>query len=242
MRFLLLQARNPGDPAGPHELEAFRDELGVQGEGVRPWDLLQGAPPLGMLDEIDCVLVGGSGEYGVGDVGEHPWLKAFFDFMGALAERGFPTFASCFGFQALVVAGGGEVVTDKSRAEVGTFTLTVTEEGEDDPLFRDLAPTFLAQLGHKDHAVRMPRGMLNLARSDRSDHQALKIPGKPVYATQFHPELSMARNRERFLRYLEAYSQPDMIDPPDKVLAGFQDSSASTELLRRFVKDVLGGL
>lgn len=239
MKLLLLQARNADDPAGPHERLSFSEILGVNGETLIPWDLLQGPPTEDRLEEFDCVLVGGSGEYGVGDVARYPWLGGFIDFMGALAERKFPTFASCFGFQALVLAGGGAVETDKSRAEVGTFELSVTAAGEADPLFGPVAPRFLAQLGHKDHATRLPAGMTNLAGSERCPHQALRVDGAPIYATQFHPELSMVRNRERFERYLEAYSCPNMVDPPDKVLAGFRESEAASALLRRFFSEVL---
>ena len=145
-------------------------------------------------------------------------------------------FASCFGFQALVVAGGGEVRTDVARAEIGTFYVTVTEAGQRDPLFGNLAPGFFAQFGHKDHAFTAPVGMVNLASTPRSPYQALAIPGKPIYATQFHPELSMERNRERFYRYLETYTRPEMPDPPETVLASFRDTTESSSLLRRFVE------
>lgn len=240
MKLLLLQARNPGDPAGPHELEAFREELGVEPGVLRPWDLLSGPPSDAVLDEVDVVLVGGAGEYGVGDVDGQAWLRQFIDFMGELAGRGFPTFASCFGFQALVLAGGGACEQDKSRAEVGTFSLHVTSDGEQDPLFGPVAPEFLAQLGHKDHATRLPSGFVHLAGSERSPYQALRVEGKPIYATQFHPELSMERNRERFIRYLEAYSDPDMVDTPETVLANYRDTTSATDLLRRYFSDVLG--
>lgn len=239
MRFLLLQARNPGDVSEAHEQVAFRQVIGRGDDAIVPFSLLEGTPTEGDLKNVDCVLVGGSGEYGMGDRDQHPWLQSFVDFMSDLADRGFPTFASCFGFQALCVAKGGQVETDKSRAEVGTFELYVTPEGKDDPLFGAVHPSFLAQLGHKDHVVEFPAGLVHLAGSERSPYQALKIPGKPVYATQFHPELSMQHNRERFQAYMSAYSQPDMVDPPEKVLAAFRETLAATALLRRFVDEIL---
>jgi GMP synthase (glutamine-hydrolysing) len=238
---LLLQARGEDELSGPHEQVAFREVLGVPEDAIRPWSLLQGPPPVDLLDEIDGVLVGGSGRFGIADAVDLPWLEQFIDFMGLLADRGFPTFASCFGFQALVVGAGGTVEPDLSRAEVGTFELTVTPEGCEDPLFAPLAPTFLAQLGHKDHATRLPSGFVHLAGSERSPYQALKVAGKPVYATQFHPELSMERNRERFLQYVDGYAGSHMPDPAEEVLARFRPSPRSTELLRRFCREQLSG-
>ncbi|MBL4848558.1 MAG: type 1 glutamine amidotransferase [Planctomycetes bacterium] len=239
MRFLLLQARNPGDDAGPHEHEAFAEILECDLATIEPWSLLQGAPPQDRVDAVDCVLVGGSGEYGVGDVASHPWLSEFIDAMGDLAARGVPTFASCFGFQAICVAAGGEVVVDKERAEVGTFELYVTKEGESDPLFGPLKPRFFAQLGHKDHVTRLPSGVVHLAGSERSPHQALRVEGKPIYATQFHPELSMVRNRERFMRYLEDYSDPTMPDTPEQVLAAYRETTSASNVLKRYVDEIL---
>jgi GMP synthase (glutamine-hydrolysing) len=238
-KLLLLQARNPEDKAAAHERLAFREILEIEPETLRAWDLLGGPPTERELDQVACVLVGGAGEYSVTQTGDVPWLGGFIDFMGLLAEQGFPTFASCFGFQALVVAGGGEVVTDKSRAEVGTFETWLTDAGAADPLFAPLGSPFFAQFGHKDHATRLPAGVLGLASSARSPHQALRLPDKPVYATQFHPELSMTRNRERFLNYIEAYSKPDMADTPDEVLAAFRETPEASALMKRFVDPLL---
>lgn len=239
INFLLLQARTPEDPAGPHEREAFQEIMGRKPEAFRYWSLLDGAPPGKLLDEVDCVLVGGSGDFGVGDAAENPWLIPFIEFMGELAEGGFPTFASCFGFQALCAAYGGTVESDKSRAEVGTFELTVTPDGESDPLFGPLKPHFNAQLGHKDHVTSLPDGVVHLASSERSEFQALRIEGKPIYATQFHPELSMVRNRERFMRYLEDYSDPSMPDSTEKVLAAYRETKLASSVLRRYVDEIL---
>jgi GMP synthase (glutamine-hydrolysing) len=241
MRFLLLQARNPGDAAQPHEHEAFAEILERDIETIEAWSLLDGAPPAERVAAVDCVLVGGSGEYGVNDTAEFPWLVDFIDVMGELANQGKPTFASCFGFQALCVAAGGEVVVDKSRAEVGTFELYVTPDGQQDPLFGSLTPRFKAQLGHKDHVTRLPEGVVHLAGSERSPHQALKVPGKAIYATQFHPELSMVRNRERFMRYLEGYSDPSMPDTPEEVLAAYVETTGASSVLKRYVDEILPG-
>lgn len=240
-KLLLLQARTPADEAAAHERLAFREILEIEPGQLQAWDLLRGPPTERELDQVACVLVGGAGEFSVTQAGDLPWLRGFIDFMGRLAEQGFPSFASCFGFQALVVAGGGEVVSDKSRAEVGTFEVTLTEAAETDPLFAPLESPFFAQFGHKDHATRLPAGVLSLASTARSPHQALRLPGKAVYATQFHPELSMTRNRERFRSYIATYARPDMPDTPDQVLAGFRETPEASALMKRFVDPLLLG-
>ena len=107
--------------------------------------------------------------------------------MSLCVEEEHPLFASCFGFQALVVGLGGTVIKDVPHAEVGTYELTLTEEGKTDDLFSTFPHHFNAQLGHQDRASIMPSMAINLAYSERCPYQAFTIKDKPVYATQFHP-------------------------------------------------------
>ncbi|MDG1482119.1 MAG: type 1 glutamine amidotransferase [Myxococcota bacterium] len=156
-----------------------------------------------ILKGRDALLVGGSGDYSVLD--PNPSIRRFIDFLGEVCVLGFPTFASCFGFQALALALGGEVVSDPARAEVGSYTLQLTDTGRKDPVFQALPQKFIAQLGHKDHVTALPAGVLHLAGSALSPFQALRVAGKPIYATQFHPELTWKDNRQRYLRYMSTY-------------------------------------
>jgi GMP synthase (glutamine-hydrolysing) len=239
VKFLLLQARVPDDPVTFHERLCFRESLGIDLGDLIPHDLLAGPPDAEVMESVDCVLVGGSGDFSVAETIEERWLADFVDFMARLVDRKVPTFASCFGFQALVLAGGGKVESDGSRAEVGTFELQVTPEGANDRLFWSLAPSFHAQVGHKDHATVLPSGVVHLATSERSTYQAITIPGKPIYATQFHPELSRDRNEERFRHYRDAYTGAGLVDPPDTVLASFRETEPSSALMPLFVEKVL---
>jgi len=220
-----------------HEQRCFANALNVPMETITPHNLLGGPPCPAALETHDAVLVGGSGDYSV--LGDHDFLGPFFHFLETVIVGGqVPTFASCFGFQALVLAGGGEVVHDEERAEVGTYTLTLTEAGREDGLFSVLGSSFHAQLGHKDHAARLPAGMVNLASSPAAPFQALRVDGLPIVATQFHPELTREANTERYLRYWEAYCTGDTADDP--VLARMKDSPEATALLRRWVALELG--
>jgi GMP synthase (glutamine-hydrolysing) len=237
-RFLLLQARNPGDVMATHERVSFAAALGVPAESVAVHDLLSRTPTVGELDDVDVLLVGGSGDYGVLD--SAPFIARFIDFLSnVVVAHEVPTFASCFGFQALVVAGGGEVIKDPERAEVGTFNIHLTPEGEADPLLGPLAPRFLAQLGHKDRATRLPEGLVHLASSDRVPYQAVRVGSLPIIATQFHPELNEEGNRHRFEAYLEAY-QGSAADDMSEVVDSLKPTPDATALLPRFVTQLLG--
>lgn len=235
LRFLLLQARNPGDHVRVDEHLGFAERLGVPVEQVTSVCML--TQPVGpeLLEGHDMLLVGGSGHWSVLD--EHPGLRAAERLLAHAAERGFPTFGSCFGFQLMVRALGGEVIHDEPNAEIGTCPLELTPEAASDPLFGGLPPQFMAQLGHKDRAAVMPAGVHNLARSERVPYQALVVPGKPVYATQFHPESTHETNRARFSRYLADYGPVFGEEASRRLLdEGFVPSPEASSLLDRFVR------
>ena len=239
-RYLLLQARTPGDEMARHELECFADVLEVAPDAIDVHSLLAGRPSERALEPVDCLLIGGSGDFSV--CGSEPWLKDFFGFLSDVAvDQSFPTFASCFGFQGLVVAGGGEVICDPDNAEVGTFDIYTTEAGERDPVTGGLAPHFKAQLGHKDRARRLPSGTTHLAWSDRAPYQAFRIDGTQVFATQFHPELTREANTLRYLRYQQGYVKGGAeLGTHDEVLASMADSPGAGAILRDWVDTVLG--
>ena len=114
-----------------------------------------GVPGPADLGAGELLLVGGAGDFSTLD--EHPWILAFFDFLSnVVIPEKIPTFASCFGFQSIVRAGGAAIVKDPSRAEVGTFRIDVTKEGAHDSLFGQVAAGFPAQPGHNDHPTAPP--------------------------------------------------------------------------------------
>jgi len=239
LRFALLQVRNPGDPTREDELVAFCDKLGVRRGQVRILDALTERLGPESTEGVDALLVGGSGQYSVLD--DDPRIRAFVDYLAAVSDSGLPVFASCFGYQGLVLGLGGEVIAAEDRAEVGTYDLWLTPEGGSDPLFSALGPQFLAQLGHKDQAVRLPSGLINLASSERTPNQALRMEGRPVYGTQFHPEMSWRENRGRFLRYMKEYGKLFGDEAAQRQLDSHRPSEAANALLGRFVDQVVLG-
>lgn len=239
LRALLLQARAPGDPVAASERRAFATAAGLELDRVRTHDLLEGPPSLADIRRHDVLMVGGSGDYYVSKR-NLPAMDATLDRIRGVVELGHPTFASCFGFQLLVEALGGRVIHDPDRVEVGTYEVTLTEPGRSDPLFGDLPRRFQAQMGRKDRAEALPAGVIHLASSERCRYHALRIPDKPIWSTQFHPELDRRRNRSRFERYIDGYA-PLMTDQErERALEGFLESPETDRLLSRFLRVVFG--
>ncbi len=187
LTYLLLQVRNPEDPIREHEIDCFAKALGCPVSNIRAHDLITRHPEPQQIDQVDAVLIGGSGDFSVARGG--PWLPAAMSTFQDLHRIAKPTFASCWGFQAFARALGGEVVHDISRAELGTLQMTLTPAGKADPIFGPLGSPFQGQLGHEDIVDRLPAGAIRLASSEKVRNQAFTFAGKPIYCTQFHPEL-----------------------------------------------------
>ena len=237
LRYLLLQVRDPDDPMRGHEVDCFVEHLRCRSEQVRVVDLLADSPDRSALDEADIILLGGSGDYSVAEGG--PWLESALGAMRELHELAKPTFASCWGFQAMAKALGGEVVPDHSRAEVGTHEVYLTPTGEADPVLGPLGKTFLAQMGHQDVVNRLPDGAVLLA-STKLSNQAFRFTGKPIYCTQFHPELGRETLLDRLRRYPK-YIEKITGLPYDEFVRKHIMPSQTDGVLVRFVEQVMEG-
>ena len=236
---LLLQSREVDDPARVEERESFARMAGVTVEQMVPFDLLQSTPTLAQIRQHDALMIGGSGDYYVSK-GNLPNFAGILDVLAEVAEVGHPTFASCFGFQLMTQALGGRIIYDPDHMEVGTYDLTLSEAAQKDDLFSYLPPQFRAQLGRKDRAERLPTSFISLASSEAIPYQAFRLPGKPIWGTQFHPELTKETNLFRFRRYLDGYQSVLAPEAIQTTLDRFDHSPEANELIARFVKLVFG--
>ena len=239
MKILLLQARHIDDRARLDERHSFAEKARLLDEQIVPFDLLTGTPSLAEVRKHDALMIGGSGDYYVSKK-NLPSYEAVLDLLREVVDSGHPTFASCFGFHLLIDALGGKVIYDPDNMEVGTYELTLNPNGAADDLFKDLPATFLAQLGHKDRASVLPNNVINLASSKSAPFQAIRIPDKPIWSTQFHPEMSGKENLERFHRYKAGYANMMSKEEVQTTLDRFQDSPETDQLIGRFIELVFG--
>ena len=219
------------------EVRCFARSLPCTLSHIEVFDLLSGAPSTSALKRTDVVLIGGSGEHSV--VRGGPWLPRALETMAELHAKSLPTFASCWGFQAMAQALGGTVITDRDRAEVGTAWVELTHEGEADPVFGPLGKRFRVPIGHEDVVTEIPKSARLLASSDLVENQAFVFVDKPIYATQFHPELNRTDLVARLTKYREYLPLTG-----HKSIKEFEDNTPETpeseSILPRFLREVLG--
>jgi GMP synthase (glutamine-hydrolysing) len=153
--------------------------------------------------DAHAVIIGGAGAFSV--TKHHPFTDPLREVVAKLIDADRPVFGACWGHQFLADLGGGTVIEDKERAEIGSFPIELTESGRSDELFDDFPERFYVQLGHNDRVRKLGPGWSELARSERCPFQAIRLTDKPVYGTQFHSEMNEERLRERLLVFLEDY-------------------------------------
>ncbi|MFT7640676.1 MAG: GMP synthase (glutamine-hydrolyzing) [Pirellulaceae bacterium] len=232
-KFLLLQIRDSDDPIREQEIGCFSRALGCEDDDIATSNLLFTVPTQSQVESARAVFIGGSGNYSVVERGE--WLPPALQSLRQLCSAGKPVFASCWGFQAIALALGGKVVTDLDRAELGSLTLKTTPAAAGDPLFASLAPSFVGQLGHQDIVDELPADAICLASSDKVENEAFRLRDKPIYATQFHPELNRQTLIDRVKKYPQ-YVEKIARTNCDEFVAACREAPKTDELLRRFVE------
>jgi len=198
---------------GRHEVECFAAHLQIDPAALDTWNLLERPTRTDRLNQADAALIGGSGDYSV--VRGGPWLDGALDTMRLLAEARTPTFASCWGFQAMSLALGGSVEHLPERGHVGTCAMTTTPSPTNDPVFGALGDTFTAQFGHEDVVVTAPATATVLVTSEHGDCMAWRLGDANIWGTQFHPELSdqdLLLRLRRYPKYVREISGLSMED------------------------------
>jgi GMP synthase (glutamine-hydrolysing) len=237
VRFLLLQARRETDPIRGQEVHCFAGAFDCSERQFDVVDLLTTTPSASQLLTNDLVLIGGSGDFSV--TMELDWLERALDLFRELHAQAKPTFGSCWGFQALAKAMGGRVVRDLDKAELGTRTACLTPSGERDPVLGPCGRHFRVYIGHEDRVADLPADADSLAATDLVDNQALKFHGKPIYGTQFHPELNRATFLDRVYRYPKYVEQITGLEP-DQFAEQCLEIPNNHDILQRFARFALG--
>jgi GMP synthase (glutamine-hydrolysing) len=115
-----------------------------------------------------------------------------------------PVLGICGGHQFLALTFGGSVgLIDPAlvgscpdhypKSAISERGLVVLRTLQDDPILNGVTSrrgSFRAMESHYEEVKSIPRNFINLARSDLSEIQFLRMPGKLVYGLAFHPERS----------------------------------------------------
>jgi GMP synthase-like glutamine amidotransferase len=133
------------------------------------------------------------------DVNKHRFLTNEWEYLSRVVGTGKPVLGVCCGGQMLARLLGGEVVKSP-RKEVGGYTITLTDEGMDDPLFKGFPHEVPVFQWHSD-MFKVPPGGKLLARGDPCPIQA--YAWRNVRGIIFHLEI----NHVEAGRWVSAYPE-----------------------------------
>ena len=225
---LLVSVRDKDDPMVQHERSCFEARAGMDLDVVFAIERGLGEA---LLEERPAVFFGGSGAYSVTD--SDPWIREALEFFLLVVDKKVPAYASCFAFQGLALAMGGEVSHDPAYAEMGIVPVKLSPEARQDPLFGSLPDPVAVCSGHNDHVARLPSGVTSFCIGDLVEHQAFKVDGAPFWASQFHPELTKADLMIRWNFYRDVFTtDPDEIAATDSVLNAAPETPEINGLIR----------
>lgn len=116
----------------------------------------------------------------------NPWIVREIEFIRHAVKRGVPVLGICLGAQ-LLAKGLGAPVSPGPRMELGSVPITITPEGQEDPVFSAFPKTLEVFQWHSE-GFDLPEGAVSLASSDLYSPQAFRF-GSRVYGLLFHLEL-----------------------------------------------------
>lgn len=232
---LLLQPRDDDDAMAIHERRCIEQRFAGVDVRLSTRRVVRTPAQVAWLDGVDGVLIGGSGDYSVHHPMSQRWVNPMRTVLDAALNRGLPGFGLCFGHQLLGLHLGSQVATDPKCEEVGTVILPLTKRGQADPLFQGFDRQITCHTGHSDCVVEVPEGVDLLVTGSRTRCQAFRVRGTQFYSTQFHPDLSGAEARQRYLSNKRGVDGAVNKAVQQRLDAYHEGQDESNSLLRRFV-------
>lgn len=190
--FLILQLR-PEAAAAENELDAILEKGGLaRSQAVRIRLDCEPLPAEFDLDDYAGIIVGGGPGCVSDPVGQKTEVErriesTILDLMPAIDASDFPFLGCCYGIGILAHHLGAEVGKERHGEDVGVVECSLTRDGKDDPLLKDVPSKFLAFVGHKEAVQELPAGCSHLLASGPCPFQMIRYK-RNIYATQFHPE------------------------------------------------------
>ncbi|MHC8609025.1 glutamine amidotransferase [Paenarthrobacter ureafaciens] len=216
MKPFLLLATRAEDHAADDEYQAYMRYCGLDERELVRVRLEAGPLPPIDLDDYSGVIVGGSPYTSSDPVEEKSAAQIRVEgelsrLLDRIVADDFPFFGACYGVGTLGVHQGATI--DRQFGEpVGPTRITLTEDGEQDPLLKGLPLTFEAFVGHKEACSQLPGHAVLLASSPACPVHMFRIK-ENLYATQFHPELDVDGLTTRITIYKDAgYFPPHQAD------------------------------
>ncbi len=168
-----------------------------------------------LLDSFDWLIIMGGSAH-VWEEKQLSWLSREKRFIAKALEQDKMALGICFGAQLLIEAMGGTVSSNTDK-EIGWHEVTLTPEGRDSYLFKDIPEQFTTFHWHSDHCS-LPPGCIRQATSKITRNQAFIVEGRPFAGLQFHPEYTRKMVNHFASNYGHEWGQGPFVTPPEIVI------------------------
>ncbi|MBA2492648.1 MAG: glutamine amidotransferase [Gammaproteobacteria bacterium] len=150
-----------------------------------------------------------------------------------LPNEKIPVLGVCYGHQLLAQTLGGKIGWSENGEELGTISVTLTANGERDPLLGAVGRQFVVQAAHSQAVLELPPGARLLARNAHEPIQSFAW-GTNAWGVQFHPEFDADISRTYIEDDREALEHEGR--ELDAMLRATRDTDHGAVLLRRFAE------
>lgn len=208
------------------ELGLFSEVLERGGLSFRTVRLFESEMPTEDWDAIGALVILG-GTMGIYDEQRYPFLKFEKAIIRTAMRKEIPLLGIGLGAQLIAAAAGAEVYRGNFK-EIGWYPISMTIEGEMDPLLTCLPGKPMVFHWHGD-SFDLPRGALRLASSFYYVNQAFRL-GRNIYGLQFHLDVTLDMIERWMKHYWKELAQVPYISP-DKIRA---DSRSYGHKLRHY--------
>lgn len=120
----------------------------------------------------------------------HPWSEVTAEWIRAAHQDGLPLLGVCYGHQLIAHALGGRVGDNPAGVERGIQLIEVHDEGQNDPLLKQIPKYISAWLTHQQTVLTPPKGAQVLAFSTQDRCQMIRY-SDTTFSLQFHPEFTL---------------------------------------------------
>ncbi len=213
---------------GPGTIISFLDQYYIPYEIV---DLSKSIMVENDISSYGAVIVLG-GPMNVYEEDRYPYLQYEKQLIKKCLDQHIPFLGLCLGSQLLAVCAGASVRKNE-HLEIGWMDVNLTEEGKNDPLFKNLPSPMTVFQWHGD-TFEIPEGSPLLATSSLCRNQAFRL-GNSAYGLQFHPELTVDDIVQWGREYLplmtnseEIHIVQSLMDNPQPTIAAAAEKMAQT--------------
>lgn len=167
---------------GPGTIEKFFKDNLLESRIVE----LSKGETLPTVDKCEAIICLG-GPMSVYETDKYQFLTAEEHFLKQALDKKIPILGICLGAQLLAKVCGAEI-RKAEQEEIGWYTISLTGEGKNDPLFKGLEEKLNVFQWHED-TFDIPKGATLIAKGTTCKNQAIRI-GEYAWGFQFHPEIT----------------------------------------------------